>query len=167
MIVLAHGLEGSPNGTKAQALRGAGLPLVAPDGRRKVLRERLPDLEAAIQEACERDEPLVLVGSSYGGLASAWLAEKYADRLDGLVLLAPALHHQEPPVDDAGALAPPPGVPVVVIHAVNDDVVPIAVSRAYRDKAPDRVRLHEVDDGHRLTGHLDLIVSETRRLHGG
>ncbi len=165
MIVLAHGLEGSPNGTKAQAIRSAGLPLLAPDGRNKVLADRLPAIEAALEEAISVGGPVVLVGSSYGGLAAAWLAEAYADRIDGLVLLAPALHHTEPPVPDASALRAPAGLSVSIIHAVMDDVVPVAVSRAYRDVSPDRVVLHEVDDGHRLSGHLDLIVSEVRRLH--
>ena len=165
MFVLAHGLEGSPNGTKAQALRGTGVELVAPDGRQKVLADRLPYLEAAIVAGAALDEPLVLVGSSYGGLAAAWLAEQYADCLSGLVLMAPALHYSEEPVTDAAALSPPPGLQVVIIHAVNDDVVPIEASRLYRDKAPDRVTLHEVDDGHRLSGHHDLMVTEAMRLH--
>ncbi len=161
MILLAHGLEGSPEGGKAQALRAAGLPLVAPDGRGKPLAERIVALEAALLSATG---PVVLVGSSYGGLASAWLAEQHGARIAALVLLAPALHHSEPPVADASRLAPPPGVPTVVIHATADAVVPVSVSRAYAARAPATVTLTEVDDDHGLGGHRDLIVAEVSRL---
>jgi hypothetical protein len=51
--------------------------------------------------------------------------------------------------------APPPGVPVTIIHGRADVVVPIDVSRRYveryRDAAP---RLIEVDDDHRLEESL-------------
>ena len=64
----------------------------------------------------------------------------------------------------AGTEARVNGVPVVIIHATLDPIVPIEVSRAYAAKAPGQVLLHEVDDGHRLSGHLDLIATETDRL---
>ena len=147
MIIFAHGLEGSPNGAKVQALRAAGLVVVAPDG-----------------------QGLVLAGSSYGGLAAAWLARELGPRIDGLLLLAPALHHSEAPVHDASALCPPEGIPTVIIHGLRDDVVPIGASRAYLAAgravgAP--VTLLEVDDDHGLHGSLDLIVAQARALLRG
>ena len=68
-IVFAHGLEGTPNGAKITALRDAGFQVVAPDGRGLPLAQRIEGLDAA---TCEGG--LILAGSSYGGLAAAWLA---------------------------------------------------------------------------------------------
>ena len=36
MIIFAHGLEGSPNGSKIRALRNAGFDVVAPDFQKMV-----------------------------------------------------------------------------------------------------------------------------------
>lgn len=169
MILFAHGLEGSPNGAKVQALRAAGLVVWAPDGQGLVLADRLPALRAAVLEHGERPpgERLVLAGSSYGGLAAAWLARELGPRIDGLLLLAPALHHSEAPVHDASALSPPEGIPTVIIHGLRDDVVPIGASRAYAAAgraAGAPVTLREVDDDHGLHGSLDLIVEQARVL---
>jgi pimeloyl-ACP methyl ester carboxylesterase len=51
--------------------------------------------------------------------------------------------------------APPPGVPVTIIHGRADVVVPIDVSRRYVDRYRDAApRLIEVDDDHRLEASL-------------
>lgn len=172
MIIFAHGLEGSPNGAKVQALRAAGLVVDAPDGQGLVLADRLPALREAIHRHGQRapGERLVLAGSSYGGLAAAWLARELGPRIDGLLLLAPALHHSEAPVHDASALCPPEGIPTVIIHGLRDDVVPIGASRAYLAAgraAGAPVTLLEVDDDHGLHGSLDLIVAQARALLAG
>jgi len=169
VIVFAHGLEGSPTGAKIQALRAAGLAVDAPDGRGLLLAARIEGLRQAVMRQADRapGERLVLAGSSYGGLAAAWLARELAPRLDGLLLLAPALHHAEPPATDPGSLAPPPGLPTVLIHGLRDDVVPIGASRVYAAAgrtAGNPPTLLEVDDDHRLAASLDRIVAEARRL---
>jgi len=48
-----------------------------------------------------------------------------------------------------------------VIHGVHDDVVPVGLSRALVARSP-HVVLHEVEDGHRLVGSLDLLVEVVR-----
>jgi len=74
----------------------------------------------------------------------------------GLVLCAPALGVQEPPATDVALRAV---VPTAIVHGVRDDVVPIEVSRAFaRDDDAGLVRLIEVDDDHRLSNSLDLLV---------
>ena len=52
---------------------------------------------------------------------------------------------------------PPPPVPTVIVHGVNDDVVPIGGSRNYAAAYPELVSLIEVDSDHRLNDQLDLI----------
>jgi pimeloyl-ACP methyl ester carboxylesterase len=51
----------------------------------------------------------------------------------------------------------PPRAPTLIIHGVDDQAVPFDHSRAYASTYPDDVRLIEVDAGHNLNGHLDLI----------
>jgi hypothetical protein len=54
-----------------------------------------------------------------------------------------------------------PAAPVLIVHGRGDETVPVAQSRAYADAFPDRVRLMEVDAGHDLNEHLELIWEET------
>jgi len=156
-VVLAHGLEGHPEGTKARTLRAAGLRVVAPDGRGLPLAKRIP----AIEEAVAANPGAVLVGSSYGGLAAVVVASRRPEQVGALVLCAPALGLREPPVDDPDTLRVPPEIPCTVIHGVHDDVVPIDFSRALVARCP-HVVLHEVEDGHLLADSLDLLVEVVR-----
>jgi pimeloyl-ACP methyl ester carboxylesterase len=156
-VVLAHGLEGHPEGTKAQTLMAAGFHVVAPDGRGLPLAQRIEGVE----EALAANPGAVLVGSSYGGLAAVVVASRMPDRLWALVLCAPALGRREPPVDDPSALRVPPSVPCTVLHGVRDEVVPIALSRALVQRCP-HVVLREVEDGHRLADSLDVLVEMVR-----
>lgn len=162
MLIWAHGLEGSPHGTKVQALRAAGLDVVAPDCRNLALADRLVILKGVLAEHAARRP--VLAGSSYGGLATAWLAAQAPHRLRGLLLCAPALHYREAPIPPEAALRPPPALPVRVIHGLPDAVVPVSGSRAYVEGAGGDVRLVEVDDDHRLASSLADIVALAREL---
>ncbi len=158
-IVFVHGLEGSPSGAKIQALREAGFEVIAPDGRGLVLADRISLIEEAMG-----DEPVVLGGSSYGGLAAAWFAAAHPERITGLLLCAPALHWSEAPVDDPSALVAPAGIPTLVLHGRHDDVVPIDESRRYQSRSGTHVELLECDDGHRLHASLDALVAAAQRL---
>lgn len=159
-VLFAHGLEGHPEGKKPAALRGAALHVTAPDGRERALADRVAGLSAAVR-GLERP---VLVGSSYGGLAMLALARDLAQPFAGLVLCAPALTWNEPPAGDPEALIAPPGA--VILHGIHDDVIPIAASRRLVARSPG-TRLIELDDDHRLTGSLDVLVREVRSLAGG
>jgi pimeloyl-ACP methyl ester carboxylesterase len=161
MIVFAHGLEGSPQGTKAQRLRRLGLPLEVPDLRGVDLRGRYDHIERIT-----RGGGVLLVGSSYGGLVAALLAQRHPGRFTGMVLCAPALGWREPPNTDPDGLLAPPGLPVVVLHGLHDDIVPIDLSRAYRDRSGPGVTLHELDDGHALRGSLELLCEAVLALVG-
>jgi pimeloyl-ACP methyl ester carboxylesterase len=153
-VLFLHGLEGRPDGTKPTALRTAGLHVVAPEGRGLPLAGRVRGGLTAL----DAHPGALLVGSSYGGLAAAWIASVRPADLSGLVLLAPALHHWEPPVDDPAALQVPATLPVTIVHAPGDAVVPIAVSRAFAARHPHAV-LVEVDDAHDLRRSLATIVA--------
>jgi pimeloyl-ACP methyl ester carboxylesterase len=152
-VVLAHGLEGSPHGRKATALRAAGVPLVCPDHRKQVLAQRVASLRRVVAE----HPGCVLVGSSYGGLASMAVLPEVMGHVAHLVLLAPALHWLEAPVSDLASLVVPPSLPAWVVHGRDDRKVPHEVSEALVRRSP-HVRLTSVDDGHSLVEALPLIV---------
>ncbi|MHC4599735.1 MAG: alpha/beta fold hydrolase [Planctomycetota bacterium] len=161
MIVFAHGLEGSPNGSKIRTLREAGFEVQAPDFTGLPLASRV----ALLLEATEGKRS-ILAGSSYGGLAACVVAARYPERFSGLLLCAPAFNVAEAPAEDPTALCAPDGLPTIIVHGLRDDVVPPEVSRLYRDRSGPHVRLWEVDDGHRLAESRDVIVEAARELHG-
>lgn len=55
---------------------------------------------------------------------------------------------------------PPMSQPGLIIHGVQDPVVPVEASRQFVKTKPN-VRLIEVESGHELTDQLDLIARET------
>jgi len=157
-LVFAHGLEGAPKGAKISALKAAGIEVIAPDGRELVLADRIAGLEAAT-----RGGGVVLGGSSYGGLAAAWLAQQYPERFCGLILCAPALHWREDPVQNPELLVAPMGLPTHILHGKADDVVPLMVSERYQQRSGDHVVLEAVEDGHRLVDSIDRLVAIVRQ----
>ena len=83
MIIFAHGLEGSPNGSKIQTLRNSEIEVIAPDF------QGMPLIEAELLEKISldyADKKPILGGSSYGGLTAAIVAMRYPDRFRGLLL---------------------------------------------------------------------------------
>lgn len=158
-VVFCHGLEGSPHGKKAQALRAGGLDVVAPDFTGMNLAARVTTLLPVL--AAHPD--CTLVGSSYGGLTAlcgAILHSQAGGKLRGLVLAAPALFRAEPPADALG-LAPP--CPTLVIHGLRDALIPAALVESWAAEHP-QVRLQLVDDEHVLAASLALIVAAAREL---
>lgn len=133
--------------------------MTSPDFRGKNLAERVAMLVPLLREA---DAPLV-VGSSYGGITALCAGIQHVEAggaMTGLLLCAPALARPEPPATHIDLYAP---ATTAIIHGVNDDVIPVDVSRRFAADHPD-VELIEVDDDHRLHGSTDLIVATCRRL---
>ena len=148
---------------------GGGWPGTADDVRAAVAAVRAdPDLQP----------PLVLVGHSAGSQLATWVAaQPWAHGLRGVVALAGVLDlpHGEATgvgggaigaflggtpeqVPDAWAAADPvrlpPGIPVVLVHARDDEEVPVEQSQRYAAAhLGPNVRLRAVPDG----GHYGLI----------
>ena len=165
MIIFAHGLEGSPNGSKIRALRNAGFDVVAPDFQGMNLAERVDLLEEICLEYASQQP--VLAGSSYGGLTAAIIAMRMPDIFRGLLLCAPALHLVEPPVDENTVLVAPNGLKTVIIHGLEDDIVPISCSIEYASRSSNEiVAFHQVNDGHRLAESHQEIIDAAQLLSG-
>jgi hypothetical protein len=93
-----HGFASSPQSKKAQAFKRQfdllGLPLQIPDLNqgdfsRLSLSRQIQQVQRLMSQSTD---PAVLIGSSFGGLTAAWLAEQPSqrDQIEALVLLAPA-----------------------------------------------------------------------------
>ncbi|MCA9521762.1 MAG: hypothetical protein KC609_12345 [Myxococcales bacterium] len=160
VVLFLHGLESSPEGYKANAMREAGMPVIAPDHRGMTLNERIRQTRWVL--ATHRSS--LLVGSSYGGLAATYLAQTQPERFFGLVLAAPALIRSEPPIDDPSTLVIPPSLPTIILHGTRDALIPIDVSRQLVARSGDHVTLWELDDEHQLRSSIDRVLEAVRTL---
>lgn len=160
MIVFAHGLEGSPQGMKPTAMKEAGFSVHAPDFSGMKLKARIP----LLREAVLARPGTILCGSSYGGLAAAFLAHFENLPISGLLLLAPALGLKEEPIQELQVLAAPKDIPTIVFHGVEDEICPISYSRGYCERSHANAQLREVSDGHRLLNSLDRMLKALREL---
>ena len=157
-VLFCHGLESAPHGAKYHALVDAGLEVIAPDCREKDLAQRVALLSAAILE----HQPRVVVGSSYGGIAgllASLVALEQGQTIEGLLMCAPALALPDPEGLEVVRRCP---APTVIIHAPADDVCPFAASEAFAQAHG--ARLIAVEDDHRLSGSMGVIVSEAKAL---
>jgi pimeloyl-ACP methyl ester carboxylesterase len=159
MLIWAHGLWGSPNGSKITAIRESGIEVVSPDFNNMELDERIRILNELVSK-----QKVILAGSSYGGLACALVAQQYPKQIKGMLLLAPALHLPESPNDDPEKLIAPNDFPITIIHSVTDEIVPISASKDYIERSGNNLRLIEVEDSHVLENSFSLIISELNKL---
>lgn len=156
--ILSHGFESGPDATKVTALADVAQRLgwtherpdyTDLDARRDVsdlgdVMARLQRLLALARAAAARG-PLVLAGSSLG----AWISAQASLQVPvaGLFLLAPPVRMGAAPVLDAAR------VPTSIVHGWDDELIPAQEVVAWSQGR--RARLLLVDDGHRLSGHVD------------
>ena len=152
-LLFCHGLESGPRGRKYHALVDAGHDVLSPDCRGEDLATRVRKIVGVLGAT---SSPLLIVGSSFGGIAgllAAIEAHEMGLAVPGLVLCAPALQNRQPPADTVSLFCP---APTTIVHGCRDEVIPIEVSRSFaRDHG---ARLVEVDDDHSLAGSLDVIL---------
>lgn len=155
-IMFLHGLESGPEGNKTRKLRESFPNIIAPDFQGMFdIEERMAKFE---QVTRDNPEPIFLVGSSFGGLASALAFQRWSERFSGYLLLAPALHREE-----AREVQRVPEQ-AFVIHGFEDEVVPVGSSREFCQKFG--VPLLEVRAGHRLAEVRPLIARVAELLYG-
>ena len=159
MLIWAHGLWGSPNGSKVTAIRESGIEVVSPDFNNMELEKRIEILNEIVSK-----EEVILAGSSYGGLACALVAQQQPEQVKGMLLLAPALHLPESPNDFPDNLIAPNDLPITIIHSTTDEIVPISASQNYIERSENNINLIEVEDSHVLENSIELIIVETKKL---
>lgn len=109
-ILYLHGFASGSQSTKAaylaERLRSSGVSLRcpdfnSPDFRTLTMTRMLEQLTTEVRSS--QSHPVVMIGSSLGGALAVLAAERLADRVDRLVLFAPAVmfakpgHHLLPP----------------------------------------------------------------------
>lgn len=156
--ILVHGFESGPDAIKVAALaevaQRQGWSHERPDftdldARREVSQlgdvpARLQRLLALAQAAAQRG-PLVLAGSSLGAYIAAQVSLQVPVR--GLFLMVPPTRLGWMPALDA---AP---VPISIVHAWHDELIPAAEVIAWAQARAARLLL--VDDTHRLGAHVE------------
>jgi len=89
--IYLHGFASSPYSAKAQYLRARLNSLIIPDLNQSDFTHLT--LTRQIKQVAhiflDFNTPVILIGSSFGGLTAAWLSQKYP-QVQGLILLAPA-----------------------------------------------------------------------------
>lgn len=156
--ILSHGFESGPDATKVTALGEAAERLgwsherpdyTDLDAMRAV--SELGDVPARLQRllSLARDRaargPLVLAGSSLG----AWIsgAASLQVPVAGLFLMAPPIAMGEAPPLQAG------DVLTSIVHGWDDELIP--ATQVIEWARSRRARLLLVDDGHRLSDHVE------------
>jgi len=168
--ILSHGFESGPDATKVKALAEVAERLgwsherpdyTDLDARHEI--SRVGDVPARLQRLVERAAemaargPLVLGGSSLGAYISAITSLQVP--VAGLFLMVPPTTMGPMPALDAAS------VPISVVHAWNDELIPAADVIAWA--AERRARLLLVDDGHRLMRHVDASAQAFEALLRG
>ena len=155
--ILSHGFESGPDATKVTALAEVAETLgwtherpdyTDLDAKREIselgdVPARLQRLLTIAKRAAEKG-PIVLAGSSLGSYISGRVSLEVKPA--GLFMMVPPLKMGTMPDLDAAA------VPTSIIHAWNDELIPVNdVVTWARQRA---ARLLIVDDGHRLSDHV-------------
>jgi pimeloyl-ACP methyl ester carboxylesterase len=136
-----HGLESTSRGTKGEFFRERYPDMILEDFT-GTFSQRMEKLEGLLAGK----NPLILVGSSFGGLMAAVYACRHQESVAELILLAPALH--------VGHYAPYGNkklhVPITIYHGLHDEVVPIEAIRSIAQELYSDHRFYAVDDDHSL-----------------
>jgi len=143
MKIFLHGLESSSKGAKASFLLNLYPEMVIPDFT--------GDLSARMQSLnriLAGQKNITLVGSSFGGLMATIYAMENQDRVDRVILLAPALNFLEFSRYTIQRLT----IPAWMIIGRNDTVTPAADVVPTAKKIFANLHHDEVDDDHMLAG---------------
>jgi pimeloyl-ACP methyl ester carboxylesterase len=139
--IFIHGLESGNQGTKSVFFREKYPDMVIPYFTGP-LDERLRSLRSVLFQKTG----VILVGSSFGGLMATIFAMENEERVERMILLAPAINLVE--FADYGSKTI--SVPVWIYHGRSDDVIPLNdVERVARSVFHD-LSFHVVEDDHYL-----------------
>lgn len=146
--VFIHGLESSGMGTKGVFFRDKYPDMIIEDFV-GAFRDRMEKLNKILSDKA----PLILVGSSYGGLMAAVYAFNNEKSVKKLILLAPAL--------DLYEFEPYLGLqlllPAVIYHGRDDDVVSPSPVQDIARTVFANLEYHLVDDDHSLHRTFSLM----------
>ena len=146
--VFIHGHESSGMGTKGLFFRNKYPDMIVED-----FIGPFEDRMEKLNRILTGREPLILVGSSYGGLMAAVYAFNNQVSVRKLILLAPALNI----VEFERYIERKISLPVVIYHGRNDDVVPPSEVQKIARTVFTNLEYHLVDDDHSLHKTFGLM----------
>lgn len=165
-VIISHGLQSSPEATKATALakvaQSLGWNHEIPDYRDLDAVSELGDVLSRIERLKElatgKSLPLVLAGSSMGAFISARVSMEMP--LTGLFLMAPPVQLKGYDITLEAAR-----VPTRIVHGWHDELIPATAVVSWARARSDHLVL--VDDSHRLAAHVDFCAEEFGRFLQG
>ena len=168
-VIISHGLESSPEATKASALasiaESLGWSHERPDYRswdNDFSRSRLGDVEGRVLHLLELayrvSGPLLLAGSSMGAFISARVSLEVPVR--GLFLMAPPVTLEGYEVRLEAAQ-----VPTRIVHGWDDELIPALDVACWAQARRDHTVF--VNDSHRLADHVQFCAEEFGRFLQG
>jgi pimeloyl-ACP methyl ester carboxylesterase len=139
--VFIHGLESSSQGIKGVFFRERYPDMIIEDFTGP-LEERMKILNRLLADKTD----LILVGSSFGGLMAAIYACQNEDKVQRLIMLAPALILYS----FASCLERKIEIPAFIYHGSRDTVVPPGPVRDLAGRVFSNLKYHLVEDDHSL-----------------
>jgi pimeloyl-ACP methyl ester carboxylesterase len=152
MKIFIHGLESSNQGAKAIYFRERFPEMLIPYFSGD-LRQRMD----ALYEILKINRDITLIGSSFGGLMASLFAMGDEERVDRLILLAPALNFME----SSGFHQREISVPVLIYHGEQDEVIPIQAVEKATEKYFRNFTFNRVQDDHFLHKTFQTIDWKT------
>ncbi len=140
-VIYLHGLESTSQSGKARQFAQKFPGMLTPDFSGS-FDERMSQLYPILGDK----KGWTIIGSSYGGLMGAVFTVKHPEHVRKLILLAPALMLPEFTSEHFGPIA----TPTVLVHGMQDDVVPADAVHGIAQEAFTNLEYIAVQDGHRL-----------------
>jgi pimeloyl-ACP methyl ester carboxylesterase len=157
-LIFVHRLESTDRGFKGQFLRGLFPNILTPD-----FGGPLEDWTAQLASIIGEEGEWTVIGSSFGGLVSTITAMQYRERVNKLILMAPALSFYD--LDNLEEKFDPLSIPVTLYHGSNDDVVDPEAVQAIAERLFTNLDYHRVEDDHQL--HATTTAIDSRALISG
>ena len=165
-VIISHGLESSPDATKAKALsrivESMDCTSERPDYRDRdndPAMTRFGDVHGRIARlrdlAKKVQGPLILAGSSMGAFISARVSLEVP--VAGLFLMAPPTQLEVFDIQLEAA-----NIPTCIVHGWDDELIPATEVVKWAHKRRDQLVL--VNDSHRLADHVDFCAEVFARF---
>lgn len=165
-VIISHGLESSPDATKATALsrvvEAMGWTSERPDYRDRdsdPAMSRLGDVHGRIERlhalTKKAEGPLILAGSSMGAFISARVSLQVP--VAGLFLMAPPTQLEGFEIRLEAA-----DVPTCIVHGWDDELIP--ANEVVKWAQVRRSQLVLVNDSHRLAEHVEFCAEVFARF---
>lgn len=145
-IIFIHGLESSGNGFKGRFFKKIFPDILTPDFQGD-LNERMEKLYNILDTL----NNLIIIGSSFGGLMGTIYSFNYENKVDKLILLAPALIFYD--FKEYKSL----DIPVTIFHGKNDTIIPLNQTKDISEKLFKNLVFNITNDDHMLHNTVQEI----------